>query len=233
MLTLVTGGAGSGKSAFAESLVTGQGSPRFYIATMEPYGPESRARIVRHRSLREGKGFITIEKSLSLADIDLPPEAHVLLEDLSNLLANEMFSPGGGGAAAAEEGVLSLCGRCKDLTVVTNEVFSGGAEYEGDTLSYIKELLADRIVVIDDEWCEPLKEYTWKTWGDCDREKKLEILEPIMLYFERRDFDCFMDFIAGTSIAPKKKNTGTGPDSPWYKKSEGEMRSMWDEVHDF
>ena len=105
-------------------------------------------------------------------------------------------------------------------------------EYER-SLSYIKELLADRIVVIDDEWCAPLKEYTWKTWGDCDREKKLEILEPIMLYFERRDFDCFMDFIAGTSIAPKKKNTGTGPDSPWYKKSEGEMRSMWDEVHDF
>ncbi len=147
MLTLVTGGAGSGKSAFAENLVTGQGSPRFYIATMEPYGPESRARIVRHRSLREGKGFITIEKSLSLADIDLPPEAHVLLEDLSNLLANEMFSPGGGGAAAAEEGVLSLCGRCKDLTVVTNEVFSGGADYEGETDRFLRHLaLMNRLI---------------------------------------------------------------------------------------
>ena len=37
-------------------------------------------------------------------------------------------------------GVLALAARCPHLTVVTNEVFSGGADYEGDTLSYLRAL---------------------------------------------------------------------------------------------
>ena len=51
-----------------------------------------------------------------------------------------MFSPAGGGAQAALRGVEALERRCANLTVVTNEVFSGGTDYAGDTLSYLAEL---------------------------------------------------------------------------------------------
>ena len=45
-----------------------------------------------------------------------------------------MYDPAGQGPEAALAGVLALAARCPHLTVVTNEVFSGGADYEGDTL---------------------------------------------------------------------------------------------------
>lgn len=67
MLILVTGGAGSGKSALAEQYAIGLAqsakcSP-VYIATMrrDPGDPETEARILRHRDMRAGKGFITYE----------------------------------------------------------------------------------------------------------------------------------------------------------------------------
>ena len=67
MLILVTGGAGSGKSALAERYAIGLAqeakcSP-VYIATMrrEPGDPETEAIIRRHREMRAGKGFITYE----------------------------------------------------------------------------------------------------------------------------------------------------------------------------
>ena len=62
MMVLVTGGSGSGKSAYAENRVMqfGDGS-RIYIATMFPFDEESHRRIARHRKMREGKGFTTKE----------------------------------------------------------------------------------------------------------------------------------------------------------------------------
>ena len=50
MLTLVTGGSGSGKSAFAEDRVLSFGdAQRIYIATMHPFDEESHKRIERHQ----------------------------------------------------------------------------------------------------------------------------------------------------------------------------------------
>ena len=58
MVTLVIGGAASGKSEFAEGLVLAAGDlPRYYIATMQPFDGECRARIRRHRATRAQKGF--------------------------------------------------------------------------------------------------------------------------------------------------------------------------------
>ena len=62
MVTLVIGGAASGKSEFAESLVLAAGDlPRYYIATMQPFDDECRMRIQRHREMRAKKRFETIE----------------------------------------------------------------------------------------------------------------------------------------------------------------------------
>ena len=62
MLILVTGGSGSGKSAFAESVVMGlKTRPNLYIATMYPFDEECHRRIARHRLMRRDKGFETLE----------------------------------------------------------------------------------------------------------------------------------------------------------------------------
>lgn len=146
MLTLVIGGSGSGKSAYAERLAGQYPGKRVYLATMEVYDEESRARIRRHRAQRSHLGMETIEKSSDLSDPEtlkrIPPDACLLLEDLSNLLANEMFSPSGGGLEAARQGLLAVEKACDHLIVVTNEIFSGGSRYDSGTLEFMKNLAA-------------------------------------------------------------------------------------------
>ena len=67
----------------------------------------------------------------------------VLLEDLGNLVANELYSPGGAGKHTAEAvlaGLERLAAGCDELIAVSNEVFSGGADYAGDTDQYLLAL---------------------------------------------------------------------------------------------
>ena len=59
MFQIVTGGSGSGKSAFAEALAMELGEKRYYIATMYPFGEESKKKIARHRAMRAEKQFET------------------------------------------------------------------------------------------------------------------------------------------------------------------------------
>ena len=54
MLSIIIGGSGSGKSAFAEELVCRLPGQRFYIATMTARDPESLRRIARHGPARAG-----------------------------------------------------------------------------------------------------------------------------------------------------------------------------------
>lgn len=140
MLTFIIGGAGSGKSALAERLVQTLPGRRIYLAAMEVSDAESEKRVARHRALRAGHGFETVEQPCHLERAAIPPGANVLLEDLSNLLANELFSPAGGGAAAALRGVEAVLASAAHLTIVANEVFAGGADYAGETLRYLQAL---------------------------------------------------------------------------------------------
>ena len=140
MFTLVIGGAASGKSEYAESRVVRLPERRIYLATMRPWDQECRARIARHRRLRQDKGFETLERYTDLAGAEVPAGANVLLECMSNLAANELYDPEGGGQEAVLRGVDALLARCGHLTVVTNEVFSDGAACEEDTLRYLRAL---------------------------------------------------------------------------------------------
>lgn len=146
MFTLVAGGSASGKSEYAEGLIlTSRRMPRYYIATMEPFGEESRARIEKHQRMRAEKQFETVECYTGLASVRLPERGSVLLECLGNLAANELYSPAGAGPGALEAitgGVEALLEQCGDLVVVTNEVFSGGNRYAGDTDRYLRLLAA-------------------------------------------------------------------------------------------
>ena len=94
MMILLIGGSGCGKSYYAEQLCEKIPGPRYYLAAMRPYGEESEKRILRHRQMREGKGFVTLEIPLfiedALDDIRDPEESVVLLECVANLVGNGM-----------------------------------------------------------------------------------------------------------------------------------------------
>ena len=143
MLILVSGGSASGKSEFAESLVTSSGlENRIYLATMQVWDQESVRRVERHRQMRAGKGFETVECPTNLADIILPPGCAALLEDLSNLCANEYFSPDGKNGALDRvlSGIRRAAEQAELLVVVTNELFSDGMDYDPVTLDYLSVL---------------------------------------------------------------------------------------------
>ena len=164
MITLVTGGSGSGKSEYAEGLILDSScSRRFYVATMIAYGKEGRDKVERHRMLRQGKGFITIEKPRDVGRVMF--EEHeagsgassradraLLLECVSNLAANEMFNEETGEAEAGEQqgspiqclshkiagDIISLAGQVRDMVIVTNEVDRDGICYGPETMEYIR-----------------------------------------------------------------------------------------------
>ena len=143
MMTLLCGGSGCGKSALAEKLLLACPPPRFYIAAMMPYGEEGEKRIARHRQLRAGKGFVTVERYTDLAGLTLKERGSALVECLCNLTANEMFEPSGAGEKAEEAvlaGLAALRAQCANLIVVTNDVGSGGSAYGESTLRYMRVL---------------------------------------------------------------------------------------------
>lgn len=140
MLHVITGGSGSGKSRFAEQQILDLGpARRIYIATMHPYDEESFARIDRHRAMRAEKQFDTMECYTGLKNLEIPSEANVLLECMSNLAANEMFEPGAPGENTVQEimeGIRHVVEHAANLVVVTNEICSDGIEYDPVTTQY-------------------------------------------------------------------------------------------------
>jgi len=133
VVIFLTGGSASGKSAWAEGFITAlhRGGPLLYLATMAAGDGESRRRVARHRQARAGKGFATLERPCDLAGLALPPGAAVLLEDLGNLCANELYAPGGGGEEAVLAGLENLFRQADHLVLVGNEVAGDGTGWEG------------------------------------------------------------------------------------------------------
>ncbi len=148
MLVLVIGGSGSGKSEYAEKrMLEFAGRKKIYLATMESGSTEAKERICRHRKLRESKGFVTVERQRNLKELELEKGADVLLEDLGNLVANELFAeklPERERRTQEKSlmGLLYLMEQARNLVVVTNDIFSDGVSYEGEMLQY-QRLLAD------------------------------------------------------------------------------------------
>lgn len=141
MFILVTGGSKNGRSAVAEKIVVSSGLPLFYIATMIPYGEEGRETVERHRKMRYGKGFRTIEKYTDITETDIPEKSAVLLECVGNLCANEMFScdckdPSG----KIFHDIAELNRKTRLLVAVTSQVGSDGTVYERETMEYIAQL---------------------------------------------------------------------------------------------
>lgn len=64
MMTLIIGGSGSGKSSYAENyiMLRSDEKQKYYLATMQVFDEEGLKKIERHKILRKGKGFLTIEQ---------------------------------------------------------------------------------------------------------------------------------------------------------------------------
>ena len=138
MLTCIFGENSSGKSRWAESLVAETKGPRYYIATMVPYGEAGAQKVEKHRKQRENLGFTTLEDPELRDTARIPQDAVVLLEDISNLLANRMFTGSGDWQGVARD-VEKLADNCGALFVVSITGLRR-EEYEGETAAYIDAL---------------------------------------------------------------------------------------------
>src|SRR5262245_51077239 len=123
--TLVLGGARSGKSRYAESLITALPPPWIYLATAEAGDAEMAQRIAQHRAQR-GEGWQTIQAAHDLARPleTAPTGAPVLIDCLTLWLTNRMLADADVDAEIQrlEE---SLDRRSGPVVLVSNEVGFG------------------------------------------------------------------------------------------------------------
>lgn len=125
-LTLVLGGARSGKSAHAESLVLGSGLRPVYVATAQALDGEMRQRIQHHRD-RRSAAWLTVEAPLELAAAIATytrPERALLVDCLTLWLTNVML----GDRDPEAEGdrlLAALTAATGPVVLVSNEVGLG------------------------------------------------------------------------------------------------------------
>jgi len=126
-LTLVLGGARSGKSAYAESLLLGQaGAEPVYIATSEVWDDEMAERVRLHQS-RRGDPWVTVEEPLALLEAlreQCRPGRVVLVDCLTLWLSNLMMAEVDV-AAAIDAFKAGLAGLACPVVLVSNEVGLG------------------------------------------------------------------------------------------------------------
>ena len=118
-----------------------------YLATMIPFGEEGAARVKKHRAMREGKGFETLEIPAGLCREEkrLAPYfgGVCLLECVANLAGNEMHATEHAGRRPEEireivmEEILWLGRHMKHLVVVT-DIFEDIPDADEDTRQYIR-----------------------------------------------------------------------------------------------
>ena len=147
MNVFLSGGSKSGKSMLAQRIARAMcpGAPRYYLATMIPHDAEDDARIARHRAERAGWGFETVECGVNiLAALEKADPAGVfLLDSVTALLSNEMFSPDGFHPEAAAKIADELCrfvGRAPKTVLVSDFIYSDAMEYDEWTLAYRRGL---------------------------------------------------------------------------------------------
>lgn len=121
-LTLVLGGARSGKSAFAESLVAAHPAPWSYIATAQAHDEEMRARIGAHRA-RRGADWRTIEAPQDLPEAvrAAPADRPLLVDCLTLWLSNRLLAEADLSADRAAL-IAALSARAAPTVVVSSEV---------------------------------------------------------------------------------------------------------------
>ena len=171
MFIFIAGMTRSGKSSYAEhrllalaentASVLGRDCPKIYIATAQIHAHDSEmlARVHLHKTRRKGMGFTTIECQRDLGRLTIPEDACVLIESLTLWTANEMFRDSAVNHSAGAKiysDIMSIHSRAKNLVLVSDDVFSDGAEYDPLTEEYMRTLggLHVKIAAFADEVIE-------------------------------------------------------------------------------
>ena len=137
-LILISGANGSGKSRYAERIAARTTGRRYYIATMRPCSEENLQRIEKHREQRKDLNFTTLECPTQVGAAAVETGSVVLLEDVSNLLANAMFERGGDEMSVCAD-IEALLSRCRLLVAVTITGLNADG-YDGETAAYVHAL---------------------------------------------------------------------------------------------
>jgi adenosylcobinamide kinase / adenosylcobinamide-phosphate guanylyltransferase len=157
-LTLVLGGARSGKSAYAERLIEEAAVHAIYVATGEPLDEEMRARIAWHKA-RRGPRWTTVEEPLALAAALVREFRHgrpMLVDCLTLWLSNLMVAERDI-AGEIERFAAVLPGIGAPVVLVANEVGSGivpenamarAFRDHAGRLNQEMAALADRVVLV-------------------------------------------------------------------------------------
>ena len=157
MKIFISGGCKNGKSYYAQHLSMLQRMEKkrnrnafYYIATMRPIDEEDDERIARHRREREGWGFTTIEQPVDIEKITdkCDNNGSFLLDSLTALLANEMFSPDGAPESGVNEyaaekitaGLLRITDTIKNIVIVSDYIYSDAILYDPLTEKYRESL---------------------------------------------------------------------------------------------
>lgn len=150
MLILITGGAKSGKSHYAQDVVLklSGGGTHYYIATMIPVDGEDYRRIEAHLADRAGLGFETVE-----APTDLPAalsrvdaDASFLLDSTTALFMNEYYPdhvgwvPDESAAERTAEDILRFSRAVRNLVVVSDNIYADSLSYDAGTENYRRGL---------------------------------------------------------------------------------------------
>jgi len=124
LLTLILGGAKSGKSKYAETIVTALPAPWIYVATAEALDDDMRRRIAAHRA-RRGTGWVTVEAPLDLPRAIATDAAAPVLVDCLTLWVSNLLLGGRDIGAATAELDAAFDARCAPTVFVANEVGLG------------------------------------------------------------------------------------------------------------
>jgi len=123
-ITLVLGGARSGKSRYAEGLVAAQPGRHLYVATAQAGDAEMTARIARHRA-RRGAGWQTREEPLGLVAALTEAQAGAVLVDCLTLWLSNLMHARRDPAAETARLIAALPGLSCPVVFVSNEVGLG------------------------------------------------------------------------------------------------------------
>ena len=137
-LRLVLGGANSGKSLFAESLVRQSGRPQRYIATAQPRDDEMRAKISAHKAQR-GTDWVTLEAPLDLVSaLALAKSNEIVLLDCVTLWLSNMMMAELDITQATKCLCIALSEASCPVVVVSNEVGQGIVPNNAMARAFIK-----------------------------------------------------------------------------------------------
>ena len=156
----LTGGAKNGKSSLGQELACilsrRDGLSLYYVATMIPRDDEDLSRIARHREDRAGLGFTTLEQGRDLAPL-AEKSGFYLVDSVTALLANMMFSPQGFDAEAPEKAaadLLAFLDRAGGAVLISDYIGGDGGDYDDWSrqymagLAYLDRTLAARCDVV-------------------------------------------------------------------------------------